>query len=108
MVTKKVIQFGFNIRVPEGIPLVDCRAIRNPYPRYKNDRAKAREAVRTDRFFMPIVQQASRLLEKHETIAVGCGYGVHRSGAVIDELKRRHRYGYGPEFTVEKYGREAG
>ena len=104
--SKKILQFGYSVRVPEGIPLVDCRAIKNPYPRYKHDRAKAREAVRMDRFFMPIVQQASRLLEKHEIIAVGCGYGVHRSGFVIDELKRRFRYGYGPEFTVEKMGKE--
>jgi RNase adaptor protein for sRNA GlmZ degradation len=104
---KKILQFGYSVRVPEGIPLVDCRAIVNPYSRFRHDKStgallKMREMVRMDRFFMPIVQQAARLLEKHEVIGIGCGYGVHRSGAVIDELKRRARFKYGPEFKVEK------
>ena len=108
---KRIIQFGFSVRVPEGIPIVDCRAIVNPYSKFRHDKStaallKMREMVRMDRFFMPCVQQASRLLEKHEVIGIGCGYGIHRSGAVIDELKRRARYGYGQAFTVEKWKKE--
>lgn len=102
---KRVVQFGFSVQVPDGIPLVDCREIRNPYPRYKNNPAMARETVRLDPNFMRTVQKALDLLRKHDVIGVGCGYGVHRSGTVVEELKHRVRYEHGMEFTVEKMRR---
>lgn len=103
---KKVIQFGYNVRVPEGIPLVDCRVIKNPYPKFAHDRVAARHAVRSDPNFAGLVVQAEELLRKHDVIGIGCGYGVHRSGAVVEELEGlTGSILLVPDFEVEKIGK---
>ena len=82
---KLIIQFGYSVKVPEGdIPKVDCRVIPNPYK--IQDPVAQRYAVRNDPNFKPLVQEAIRLLHEHDVIAVGCAYGVHRSGMVVDEI----------------------
>lgn len=107
--TKKIIQFGYNVRVPEGIPLVDCRVIANPYPKFAHDQVAARHAVRTDPAFPGLVDQAEKLLAENDVIGIGCGYGVHRSGTVVDALMRRYRHGHIDhrieDFDVEEWGK---
>lgn len=102
---KKIIQFGYNVKVPEGIPLVDCQCLPNPYPKYAHDRVAARHFVRSAPEFEKLVTDAATLLTQHDVIGVGCGYGVHRSGTVVEELERRARRGNCPEFEVEEIGK---
>lgn len=101
---KKIIQFGYNVKVPEGIPLVDCRVIPNPWN--IGDPVAQRHAVRNHPSFPGLVDEAEALLKSHPVIGVGCGYGVHRSGTVVDALERRFRRGQiEEEFEVEKWGK---
>lgn len=102
---RKVIQFGYNVKVPEGIPLVDCRVIPNPYPKYAHDPVAARYSVRTHEKFLTLVQTGIDLLKEHDVVGVGCGYGVHRSGTVVKEMEKLTWMGDCPEFEVENWGK---
>ena len=103
---KKIIQFGYSVRVPEGIPLVDCRSISNPYPKYAHDFAAGRHMVRNDPHFQTCVDEAYALLQSHDVIGVGCGYGVHRSGEVVREIETRADF-HGHSLWVERIGKNS-
>jgi len=105
MKTVKVIQFGYNVKVPSGIPLVDCQHLPNPYPKYAHDHVAARHHVRSSPHFEGCVQRALVLFdEEHPVIGIGCGYGVHRSGCVVEEVQRRFAKD-GWDVEVEKIGK---
>ncbi len=82
---KRIVQFGYTKGAPEGIPLVDCRTIANPYRLPEGEKLLA---VRNDPEFAPKVEIAVQLLtrEKADVIGIGCSYGIHRSGAVAQEV----------------------
>jgi len=99
----KIIQFGYNVKVPEGIPLVDCRHIPNPYPKFAHDKVAARYYVRSSPHFEGCVQRVLLLAnEEHPVIGVGCAYGVHRSGFVVEEVQNRF---CGDDPDVERIGK---
>lgn len=100
--SKKIIQFGYSVKVPEGIPLIDCRSIPNPYR--VTDPVAQRRAVRGHPDFQVKVWEALRALETSDVIGIGCGYGVHRSGEVVNEVLYRARGDW--EVDVENIGKE--
>lgn len=89
MGNKTIIQFGYkNVNnIPKGIPLLDCRVISNPYKSgVSAEHLKAQ--VKLNPEFGKLVKHGVSLLHKNDTIGVGCLYGVHRSGAVSEELSK--------------------
>jgi len=80
----KIIQFGYKLEVPKGIPLVDCRILPNPF-RVQDDQQK-RILVTNNRWFKTLVAEGVGLLKNYDTIGVGCAYGVHRSGMVVEAI----------------------
>jgi RNase adaptor protein for sRNA GlmZ degradation len=105
MSKKTIIQFGYNVRVPQDVvAIIDCRGIANPYPKYAHDRVAARWQVRNDPLFEGLVSRAMNTLEMYNVIGIGCGYGVHRSGAVVQEVTDRlERLGF--DVEVENWGK---
>lgn len=84
----KIIQFGYNKGVPKGMPVVDCRRIKNPFGRVKND-AEMEAWVRGDLYFERIVVEAVQLIASNQQVAIGCSYGRHRSLIVAEEVAKR-------------------
>ena len=86
---KTVLQFGFRSgKPPIDMPVVDCRRIPNGLTRNVSY-SEAMNRVRRNRNFEPLVKQALKLLEEHDVIAIGCEWGIHRSGSVVDEVAKR-------------------
>jgi len=84
--SKTIIQFGYINKHPEG-PAIDCRVIPNPYKKGATlPEATYRARVRTHPLFLTLVNHGVQMLEDHDTLWVGCLYGVHRSGAVAEEI----------------------
>lgn len=84
---KTILQFGYKKGIPTGVPLLDCRVIKNPYKvGVSEDVLKAQ--VRASPEFGKVVKQGFKLLTESDTIACGCLWGVHRSGAVAEELAK--------------------
>lgn len=89
--TKEIRQFGFKFIHTDkliGMPVLDCRVIKNPYSRLLSEQAQ-KQIVRDSPLFEEVVQAGMQLLAKHDVILVGCLYGKHRSGAVSEELASR-------------------
>lgn len=85
---KTIIQFGYEVHVPpNGIPLIDCRVIPNPFG-IKNELLRARAVLQHPKF-KELVLNGMAQLSLHDTIGVGCGWGVHRSGEVAKEIQRK-------------------
>lgn len=87
---KLVVQFGYiyNQPLPDNLPVIDCRVLPNVYKRGWTD-AALKEEVRKLEGFPALVEAGLRLLDTHDQVWVGCLYGVHRSGAVAEELVRQ-------------------
>lgn len=86
---KRVVQFSFKLQgAPPGLPVVDCRIIPNPFAAHASDERRL-AAVRQDHRFESLVKRGVALLLLHDTIAVGCTWGKHRSGAVALEIATR-------------------
>lgn len=101
---KTVIQFGFNIRLPKpGTPIVDCRIITNPHGKYPPREIPF--VIRADPFFRSLVDQAKDLLKTHDVIAIGCAYGVHRSGEVVKLVE--HELGRDEDVVIQRIGKSA-
>jgi len=84
---KTIIQFGYTIHSPPvGGPLVDCRSLSNPHR--IADHARQRQIVRESSGFWGKVEEVKNYLKDHDTVGVGCAYGVHRSGVVVEEVLR--------------------
>jgi len=103
---KTIITFGYNLptQLPEGCPVIDCRVIKNPYSNYKHDPEGARRVVRSDPFFEQLVKRGTEALLMYDTVAVGCLYGVHRSGTVAEEILHR-MLNLGFDATIDKRGK---
>ena len=88
--SKVIVQFGFKFIDKErlyGIPVLDCRVLKNPFSKFLSDEAQ-KQIVRDNPHFKEVVDAGMQLLAKHDKIFVGCLYGKHRSGAVAEELAR--------------------
>lgn len=98
---RRILQFGYRVatELPPDAPVIDCRCISNPFARAKTD-AERYALVRADPLFETLVLRVGRALLKHPVVAVGCGYGKHRSGAVVEEVVKRAAY----PIAVEKRG----
>jgi len=84
---KTILQFGFKNGVPEGVPVIDCRAIPNPYHASDDPKEVAR-IVRASKYFNALTMKACWALAHRDTIAIGCTHGVHRSGEVAKEVAK--------------------
>lgn len=104
---KTILQFGFKWMRTDSLigkhgfgedsPVVDCRVLKNPYsPSLSTDECMAMACM--DPLFTRVVEEGLAGLSWSETIAVGCSYGKHRSGAVAREIARR----FDGEVTVVK------
>lgn len=80
---KRVIQFSYKLDggPPEGVPVIDCRVIQNPYRMANTDAARI-ELVEKHPAFPVLVEVGVGVLGVQDAIAVGCTWGRHRSGAV--------------------------
>lgn len=90
MVTKTIIQFGVkhkDISTLGDIPYVDCRVLPNPYVKGVSDEV-LKNRIKGFPEFKALVSKGEELLRFNDTIAVFCLYGIHRSGAVAEELAR--------------------
>ncbi len=86
---KVIYQLSFKLdNLPKGVPIVDCRVIRNPFKRFLTDKAR-KEAVRNDRKFNDLVEKAITLLQENDEIVIACTHGRHRSGAIAEEVALR-------------------
>jgi RNase adaptor protein for sRNA GlmZ degradation len=87
-VRKKIVQFGYKwTDPPVDVPTIDCRVIQNPFVRGLSD-AVLKARVRQHPKFMELVYTGIGLLQAYDTIAVGCAFGRHRSGAVAEEIAK--------------------
>lgn len=86
---KTIIQFGYkNVNsIPKGVPLLDCRVIKNPYKSGVSAEV-LKNQVKLNPEFGKLIKQGVSLLNNNDTIACGCLYGIHRSGAVVEELAK--------------------
>jgi len=73
---------------PEGVEVVDCRAIKNPYNSRLSNEQMIR-IVRTDKRFEELVRDGVRKLKTNPSLVVACSYGKHRSRAVAEEIYKR-------------------
>jgi RNase adaptor protein for sRNA GlmZ degradation len=87
---KVIVQFSYrnSSSVPDGLPVVDCRSLPNPYQRYTKDE-DLKNTVRQLPGFEGVVHHGMQLIAQHDIIYIGCAYGKHRSGAVAEELAAR-------------------
>ena len=87
--SKIIHQFGFKwFQPPEGVAVLDCRILQNPFKRGTPDNILI-ETVRALDLFEVTVLGGMQLLAIHDEIYVGCAFGKHRSGAVSQELAKR-------------------
>jgi len=87
---KRVIQFSYKLdgSPPEGVPVIDCRVIQNPYRQADTDAARI-ELVKKHSAFLVLVETGVGVLAVQDAIAVGCTWGRHRSGAVARAIATR-------------------
>lgn len=87
----KITTFGYKKQhPPEADLILDCRRVPNPFRIGVPDnklRDKALNHPEAQRLVRVGVEYLTRYPEAH--IAVGCGYGRHRSVAVANEILRR-------------------
>jgi len=81
----KFIIFSFSFRrnkaqVPPGIPIMDCRSMKNCF-----SKDKARKSPE----FEKLVERGVSILNDKKVLACGCDYGKHRSVAVAEEIATR-------------------
>ena len=67
-------------KVPNGIPILDCRTMRNCF-----SVSKAQAAPQ----FPGLVAKGIKILEEKKVVACGCDYGKHRSVAVAQEIAKQ-------------------
>ncbi len=88
---KTIYQFGFRNGPPkeEWGPVFDCRSLPNPFKRGVPD-VQLRALVAANPRFPGIVQEAVSTLGQPgvQSIAIGCLFGKHRSGAVADAVAK--------------------
>jgi RNase adaptor protein for sRNA GlmZ degradation len=87
---KQIVQFSYKLDggPPAGMPVIDCRVIANPYSKASTDAARI-ELVEKHPAFPVLVETGVELLALRNTIAVGCTWGRHRSGAVARAIAAR-------------------
>jgi len=68
-------------------PILDCRVLKNPF-KYGVPDVVLKQNVTLDPNFSQVVQQGLDMLKESGVVYIGCQFGKHRSGAVIDEIAK--------------------